>query len=75
MSYFYKKYGMINLSTILSTKENEIAMAICNGKTHKEIANELNISINTLKTHVQHIYKKMNIHSKTELILMHLQPA
>jgi DNA-binding NarL/FixJ family response regulator len=33
----------------LSTKENEIVQAICCGKTNKEIVEDLNISINTLK--------------------------
>jgi DNA-binding NarL/FixJ family response regulator len=59
----------------LSTKENEIVQAICCGKTNKEIVEDLNISINTLKTHLQHIYKKLNIHSKTELVIRQLQSA
>ncbi len=57
----------------LSDKENEVLQAICSGKSNKEIAKSQNISINTVKTHVQHIYKKLNVHSRTELIIKHLK--
>ncbi|NLJ58009.1 MAG: response regulator transcription factor [Tissierellia bacterium] len=35
----------------------------------KEIAEKLCSSINTIKTHTKHIYSKLNINSKGELIL------
>lgn len=53
----------------LSEKELEVTKAICKGGTNKEIAVILDISVNTLKTHLQHIYKKLEIHSKTDLIV------
>ena len=36
---------------------------------NKDSAEKLNISVNTLKTHLQHIYKKLEVHSKSDLIL------
>lgn len=57
----------------LSEKEREVAKAICRGKTNKQIAETLQISINTVKTHIQHIYKKLSVHSRTELLLKYLK--
>ncbi|MEZ5022773.1 MAG: LuxR C-terminal-related transcriptional regulator [Chitinophagales bacterium] len=57
----------------LSEKEKAVVKVICEGGSNKEIAKKMKISLNTLKTHLQHIYKKLGIHSKTDLILLYLQ--
>lgn len=38
------------------------------GRSAKYISEELMVSYNTTRTHVRHIYEKLNIHSKQELI-------
>lgn len=43
----------------------EFAMA---GHNNKTIANELNLSLPTVRTHLQHIYDKVGVHSTNELI-------
>ncbi len=53
----------------LSKQESTIKELIISGKSNKEIANELFISISTVKTHVSNIYSKLNISSRRELIL------
>ncbi len=51
----------------LTEKEREITQHVLLGKTHKAIADELNISINTLKTHMKNIFSKYGVSSKIEL--------
>ena len=51
----------------LTKRELEIAFLLINGKSKVEIAKILRLSISTIKTHVEHIYCKLGIHSKVEL--------
>lgn len=51
----------------LTSREEEVLNALQRGKTYKEIANELYISYETVKTHVKNVYKKTNTHSKRQL--------
>lgn len=52
----------------LSKREKEIVNLISQGKSDKEIAEELNISFQTVQTHNKNIFKKMDVHSRIELI-------
>ncbi len=54
---------------LLSSREREILQLIAEGKTNKEIANLLNLSLHTVETHRTHILQKLNLHSVPELIL------
>ncbi len=38
------------------------------GKTYSEISEQLNISLETSKTHIRNIYKKLNVNSKSEAV-------
>ncbi|MCH3882963.1 MULTISPECIES: LuxR C-terminal-related transcriptional regulator [Tenacibaculum] len=51
----------------LSLREREVFDLIASGMTNKEIANQANISVNTVKFHVKNIYEKLNIKSRKEL--------
>ena len=51
----------------LTNREKEIFKLICQGKNNKEIAKELYISLNTVKTHVRHIYDKLNVKSRLDI--------
>jgi DNA-binding NarL/FixJ family response regulator len=58
----------------ITKRELDVAIAILQGKPDKTISNELNISMPTLRTHLQHIYKKLAVNSRTEFcsrILFH----
>ena len=52
----------------LSAKEQEVAQLLYRGLSAKRIAEELFISENTVRSHTANIYKKLNVHSKQELI-------
>jgi DNA-binding CsgD family transcriptional regulator len=52
----------------LSQKEQEVYDLICTGATNKEIATALFISVSTVKTHVNSIYRKLGVNRREELI-------
>lgn len=52
---------------LLTEQEKRIAKKVLEGKSYPEIAEILNLSINTVKTHVKNIFKKYQINSKIEL--------
>jgi two-component system response regulator NreC len=54
---------------LLTDREREILQLIAEGKTNKEIAHLLNLSLYTVDTHRTHILQKLNLHSVPELIL------
>lgn len=53
----------------LSQREKEIICEVVKGKTNKEIAEHLNISVFTILTHRRNIAKKLQIHSATALAI------
>jgi DNA-binding CsgD family transcriptional regulator len=53
----------------LSPSERSVYDLYAQGLTAKEIAETLCLSINTIKTHSKHIYSKLNITSRAELLL------
>lgn len=54
---------------LLSPREREILQVVAEGKSSKEIANSLNLSIYTVETHRAKIMQKLNLRSMPELIL------
>lgn len=53
----------------LSTREQEVIIALVQGMSNKEIATHLNISINTVITHRRNIARKLQIHSPAGLTI------
>lgn len=52
----------------ITEREREIAGMLLEGQSYNSIAKELFISYQTVKTHVQNIYRKLNVKSKMELL-------
>lgn len=52
----------------LTEREAEIVLLIAQGHTQTYCAEALVVSINTIRSHMKHIYSKMEIHSKDELL-------
>jgi len=52
----------------LSDREKEILALLVKGKSYKAVASECFISIDTVSTHVRHIYEKLHVHSKSEAV-------
>ncbi|MEM8510021.1 MAG: LuxR C-terminal-related transcriptional regulator [Bacteroidota bacterium] len=68
--YVQNKRKSVAGSTALSTltaQERKIMDAILDGKSNKEIANHFYISVSTVKTHINSIYKKLGLSSRSEI--------
>ncbi|MFW0693189.1 response regulator transcription factor [Aliarcobacter butzleri] len=52
----------------LTKTEEKIAILIKNGYTNTQISEELEISINTIKTHIKHIYEKLKVNDRLSFI-------
>jgi DNA-binding NarL/FixJ family response regulator len=52
----------------LSSREQMVLDCLAKGLAYKQIADELNISINTIRTHLRHIYEKLHVQSRTEAV-------
>jgi DNA-binding NarL/FixJ family response regulator len=61
--------GLEDSYELLTAREREVLQMVAEGKTNKEVANLLNLSLFTVETHRGHILQKLNLHSVPELIL------
>lgn len=52
----------------LTSREQEVLQLLVNGNSYKMIASEMNITIETVRTYIKHIYEKLQVHSATEAI-------
>jgi DNA-binding NarL/FixJ family response regulator len=57
----------------LSQREEEILEHLSKGYSTKEIADRLSVSVNTVRTHLQHIYEKLHVRSRTEAVAKFLK--
>jgi two-component system response regulator NreC len=55
-------------ATELTSRQIEVLRLICEGKTEREIADELGISFHTAHAHKNNIMQKLGLHSKVELV-------
>ncbi len=60
------KRSLIDASRI-SNREREIIVLVSEGLTNKEIAQRLNLSTYTVKSHIHNILEKMALHSRLEI--------
>ncbi|MCA6062849.1 helix-turn-helix transcriptional regulator [Thalassolituus marinus] len=54
----------------LTRRENEVFSALARGLSNQEIARELDIALTTVKRHVQNLFSKLNINSRTQAALL-----
>jgi len=52
----------------ISRRERDVVRLICKGYPNKKIADELNISVSTVKDHNHHIFRKLAVTNRTELV-------
>lgn len=57
----------------LSPRENEVLALLAKGYLYKEIADQLAISMSTVRGHLHHIYEKLPVQSRTEAVVKYLK--
>jgi DNA-binding NarL/FixJ family response regulator len=57
----------------LSKREEEVLHHLAQGYLYKEIADRLSISIDTVRKHLNSIYNKLHVHSRTDAVVKYLQ--
>jgi DNA-binding NarL/FixJ family response regulator len=58
------------LIELLSAREQDVLSAVASGQANKDIARALRISVATTRNHVQHILKKLDVHTKLEAMAL-----
>jgi two-component system response regulator NreC len=64
-----RRRGVEDSYDLLSTREKEILQVLASGKSNREIADLLCISVSTVETHRNNIFQKLHLHNLAELIL------
>ena len=59
--------------SLLSQREQAVLDCLAQGLPYKQIADQLGISINTIRTHLRHIYEKLHVQSRTEAVAKYLR--
>lgn len=57
----------------LSEREKEVLGLLSRGQLYKQIADNLGITLDTVRKHLQSIYKKLHVHSRTEAVVKYLR--
>lgn len=69
VTQYFQMHSRVNAeSNLLTTRENEILDLLSEGYRNKEIADKLFVSVNTIRTHIYHIYEKLHVQSRVEAL-------
>ena len=52
----------------LSPREREVLESLAAGRTYKQIANEMEVTIHTVRSYIRRIYEKLHVQSRTEAV-------
>jgi two-component system nitrate/nitrite response regulator NarL len=59
--------------TLLTPRELEVLAAMADGMTNKSIARRLDISLHTVKFHLESVFRKLGVHNRTEAVAKALE--
>jgi two-component system nitrate/nitrite response regulator NarP len=62
-----------NPLTTLTRRELEVLSDLASGRTNKQIARDLGVSLNTVKFHVRNLFQKLGVNSRSQAIAMYLR--
>ncbi|MDV3309047.1 MAG: response regulator transcription factor [Cyclobacteriaceae bacterium] len=68
VNLFTSEHGDAEPGGVLSNRENEILQHLAKGLLYKEIADQLGISVGTVRQHIHKIYEKLHVQTRTEAI-------
>jgi DNA-binding NarL/FixJ family response regulator len=60
-------------SAELSHRELEVLQALAQGLAYKQIADQLNVSIHTVRNYIRRVYEKLHVRSRTEAVVKYLK--
>jgi len=69
---FRRKAQSRNESTRLSVREEQILLLLSQGYSNKMIAAKLELSIDTVCSHLKHVFSKMHVSSRTEAVVRYM---
>lgn len=72
---FQKKPGGVTSADGLTNRESEILALLSEGLSNKEIADRVDISYDTVRAHLRHIYEKLHVRGRTEAVKMYLKSS
>lgn len=59
-------------SVHLTGREEEVLILLSKGYSNKEIADQIGLSVDTVRSHLKHIYEKMHVRSRTEAVIRYM---
>jgi len=62
-----------NPLTTLTRRELEVLSDLASGRTNKQIARDLGVSLNTVKFHVRNLFQKLDVNSRSQAIALYLR--
>jgi len=69
---FQKSRRTAEKPTHLSPREEMVLNCLAKGLTYKQIADQLDISIDTIRTYLRRVYEKLHVQSRTEAVAKYL---
>ena len=69
---FHRKAEAKEQTVGLSAREEEILVLLSKGYSNKAIADQLNLSVETIYSYLKKVYEKMHVHSRTEAVIRYL---
>jgi DNA-binding NarL/FixJ family response regulator len=75
VAYFNEIGGDKSETAALSPRERQVLELLAKGAAYKHIADQLSLSIETIRMNVKHIYAKLHVHSRGEATLKYLQQS
>jgi DNA-binding NarL/FixJ family response regulator len=72
VNHFQQKESPVPALSELTQREQEILSLLSKGFLYKEIADQLHISLNTVRVHLQNVYEKLHVHSRTQAVMKFL---
>ena len=73
VQYFHQRGAAENEIEKLSNREREVLDRLAEGVPYKEIADNLSLSIDTIRMHIKGIYSKLHVHSRGEAVAKYLR--
>lgn len=70
--FFKRQPAPISHDSRLSPRESEVLALMARGLLRKEVAAELRVAEHTIRTHLQRIYSKLNVHSSRQAVALYI---